>query len=39
MSITFEVASKIVGAKGEVTSVLFKALKQSDNGFYKSYGE
>ena len=39
MSITFEVASKIVGTKGEVASVLFKALKQSDDGFYKSYGE
>ena len=39
MSITFEVASKIVGAKGEVTSVLFKSLKESDDGFYKSYGE
>jgi len=39
MSITFEVTSKIVGAKGEVTSVLYKALKQSDDRFYKSYGE
>ena len=39
MSITFEIASKIVGTKGEITSVLFKALKQSDNRFYKSYGE
>jgi hypothetical protein len=39
MNITFEIANKIVGNKGEVTSVAFKVLKQSDSGFYKSFGE
>ena len=39
MSITFEIASKTVGDKGEITSVSFKALKSTENGSYKTYGE
>ena len=39
MSITFEIASKTVGDKGEITSVTFKALKATENGSYKTYGE
>jgi|TARA_R110000782_G_scaffold10589_1_gene33024 hypothetical protein len=39
MSITFEIASKTVGDKGEITSVSFKALKATENGSYKTYGE
>ena len=39
MSVIFEITNKIVGSKGEVTSVSFKALKASTNGFYKCYGE
>tara|TARA_R110001632_G_scaffold32949_1_gene84727 strand:+ start:116 stop:412 length:297 start_codon:yes stop_codon:yes gene_type:complete len=39
MSITFEIASKVVGSKGEITSVTFKALKATENGSYKTYGE
>ena len=39
MSVTFEITNKIVGSKGEVTSVTFKALKASNNGFYKCFGE
>ena len=39
MSVSFEITNKIVGNKGEVTSVAFKVLKQSNNGFYKSFGE
>lgn len=39
MSITFEIVSKNVGDRGEITSVSFKALKASNNGFYKYYGE
>jgi hypothetical protein len=39
MSITFEIASKTVGDKGEITSVSFKALKATENGSYKTFGE
>jgi hypothetical protein len=39
MSITFEIASKTVGDKGEITSVTFKALKATENGSYKTFGE
>ena len=39
MSITFEIASKVVGSKGEIASVSFKALKATKNGSYKTYGE
>ena len=39
MSITFEIVSKTVGNKGEITSVSFKALKASKIGSYKTYGD
>ena len=39
MSITFEIVSKTVGDKGEITSVSFKALKASKTGSYKIYGD
>ena len=39
MSIEIQIVNKTVDVKGGVTSVSFKALKASTNGFYKCYGE
>ena len=39
MSIEIQIVNKTVDIKGGVTAVSFKAIKASNDGFYKTYGD
>ena len=39
MSIEFQITNKVIDAKGGVTAASFKAIKASDNGDCKTYGD